>query len=140
MLKLTKERAVMETLGVRMCMTKLKVNPLRVLTKAAIAAVLALAVLLASANRSEAHDCGTGVKSDEYVQNALTICLADLPSRRTQCMRDAEAVFEQCQLPGNFRRISNRLQAKIIMLSLFKNLVAPPIAQMRASKDTKGRF
>ncbi len=137
-LKLTKKYAVKNLLGVRMRMKNLKVNPLQVLTKAVTGAVLSLVVLLAFANSSEAHDCGGGVHSDEYVQNALMICLADLPSRRAQCMRDAEAAFEQCRFPGNFSRISNRLQAKIIMLSLFKNFVAPPVAQMRASKDTKG--
>lgn len=70
--------------------------------------------------------CERTRNSKEFVQGSLAICLADSPSQRAGCMRDAEQAFNACGYKGNFLSMSQRHQAKIIMLSLFKNMVALP--------------
>lgn len=69
--------------------------------------------------------CPGTFQSEDFVRESNLICMQDLPSRRSNCMRDAEAQFYRCHLKGNFRRISNRVQTKLIVLSLFKSFISP---------------
>lgn len=93
--------------------------------------LVALSVVTsAHADQQPSIFCAQFDSAEDFARNAIAVCLRDLPSRRAQCMRDAEQQFGQCGFEGNFRRISNRTQSKIILLSFFKNLVAPKDAEV----------
>lgn len=91
---------------------------------AGVLLALAPSYLRAEDNQTSSFCPESGIAPEEFVKQAIVLCMQDLPSRRSECMRDAEIQFQRCQFRGNFRRISSRVQTRLIVLSLFKNLVS----------------
>jgi hypothetical protein len=70
--------------------------------------------------------CARSETAKEFVQEAMAICLADLPSQRKSCMHDAQEEFLACGYKGSFTSLSNRHQARLVLLSFFKSMSTPP--------------
>ena len=92
--------------------------------------LLLILVLLPALSRAETVSrtslCSRTESANQFVKEATAICMADIPSQRSRCMRDAEEEYSACGYKAAFTTLSGRYQAQLIFLSLFKNMVAAP--------------